>query len=139
MKIRVLFLTVLLSLALCLPAMAEKKDFGKFKVLVPAGWTDTVDEETVILAAPDNSAVITISVAEHEGMSATDIAKEMSKALKGSTPERDADGDYTFTYKNENGAEGVGVVSVDGKNFVFITLTGEHADVDKILESVEDK
>jgi len=31
MKIRVLFLTVLLSLALCLPAMAEKKDFGKFK------------------------------------------------------------------------------------------------------------
>ena len=91
------------------------------------------------MAAPDNSAVITISVAEHEGMSATDIAKEMSKALKGSTPERDADGDYTFTYKNENGAEGVGVVSVDGKNFVFITLTGEHADVDKILESVEDK
>ena len=139
MKMRLFFFTLLLSLALCLPAMAQTKDFGKFKMLVPAGWTDAVDGSTVSLKAPDKSAAITITIGDREGASAAVIAKAFSKEFNGSAPEEDEDGDCTFTFKNASGVDAHAAVSIEGKNFILITLTGEHPDADKILESIEEK
>ena len=140
MKMRVVFFTCLLSLALCLPALAEMKDFGKFKIEVPAGWTTAVDGDTVGITAPDKSASISVTVAASDGATPEAIAKELSAAFKGSAPTKDDDA-YVFTFKNENGVDSVGVVGGlgDGKQVAVVTITGEHADVEKILNSLEEK
>ena len=140
MKMRVVFFTCLLSLALCLPALAEMKEFAKFKIDVPAGWTTEVDGDTVGIIAPDKSAAISVTVAASEGATPEAIAKDLSEAFKGSAPEK-SDDVYVFTFKNESGVDSVGVVAGlgDGKQVAVVTITGEHADVEKIVGSLEKK
>jgi len=138
MKMRLLFFTLLLSLVLCMPAMAEVKDFDKFTALVPAGWTTDKDDDTVVFMGPDNSAVITVTVVQNDGTALEELAKQAAADLKGTAPEKDDDG-YMFTFKNDNGVDGFAVVTGDDKHVALITVTGEHADVEKILGSIEDK
>ena len=137
MKIKVLLFAFFMSFALSLPALAEVKDFGKFKVDVPAGWTAKDDDGTVIIAAADNSAVITITAGDNDGTSIEELAKQVSAELKGSAPKLEDD-TYIFTFKNENGVDSHGFVSGDAKQFALVTITGEHSDTEKILNSLEE-
>ena len=142
MKIKIMFFAFLLSLALCLPAMAEVKDFGVFTVDVPAGWNATQDKESgvVIIAAADKSAVLTIFVSPTEGVSVADIAQMFATELKGSTPQRQAGADevYVFTYKSGE-VESTAVISAADKDYLLLTMTGSNPEMGKILASIQEK
>lgn len=118
-------------------AFAEVKTFPKFKVDVPAGWTDSQDGDTVILAAGDKSASVSITVASTQGMSLKDLAAAMSQQLKGSPPQSLGDG-YHFTFK-AGAVESDAILSGDATTYVLFVATGEHPQIEHIMNSLEDR
>lgn len=111
--------------------------FARFTVDVPSGWTVKEDENVVSFLAPDDVAAITVTTDETGGMTALELARLMSRELNGSEPQEDA-GDYTFTFTNQNGVTSEAVLSIEGKEYVLITVTGEHPQIPAILDSISD-
>ncbi len=121
----------------------RKRDVGSFTVLVPEDWSVFSEENnSIVLGSDDRAAAVTITVADREGKSIGKLARELSKMQSGTKPERDEDGMYMFTC-SPNDVETLVFVSDldDGKNFVVLSISGdfEHAGIEEILDSVEDK
>ncbi|MHC1725979.1 MAG: hypothetical protein AB9866_08245 [Syntrophobacteraceae bacterium] len=131
-------LALLLVLCTALSVSAAEMEFARFKVTVPDGWTTTQDGETVALFAPGNVAAISIVVANAENKNAATLAKEMSRELKGTKPQA-AEGGYTFTFKSKNGVQSRSVISEENNEFMMLTITGSHPQVDKVIQSLRDK
>jgi hypothetical protein len=141
-KFFALFLAVsMMVMCLAGAASAKVRKFGfiRCSVDVPNGWTVEEDREnyTVGLTAPDASAAVSLSGFEDAGMSLEEAAEQMSEEMNGTKPERKSGNSFAFTYENENGIAGRASVSGDEKFMVVITVTGEHGDVDKIIDSLE--
>ena len=140
MKLKLLCLAFVLSLALCVPAMAEVQDFEEFTIDVPAGWSTDIDEDIgIIVAADDQSAVISISAAENDGTSIEEIAKGTAKEMGGTAPQKVQEGAYTFTYKTEDGVDGKAIVQGTDELCVMITVTGDNPAVAGIMSSIKSK
>ena len=148
MKIRILFFAVLLSLALCLPAMAVVKDFGKFKADVPAGWKGIkVDDIVYIATTPAESEKIIFYVIDNDGRNIAEYVKELVEGYKESgevdsvSEPQLKDGVYVFTYKYSEYEEHDNIIRIfsNDKHIFKIELIGRHADMEKILNSVKSK
>jgi hypothetical protein len=137
-KKAIVLLSMILVLAFSSTVFAAKMTFTKFSVEVPNGWSASEDGSVVALIAPKNVAALSIAVDNAEGASAKDLAGAMSAQLKGTKPKKDGDG-YEFTFKNQNGVSSKSILYVSGKEFIMFTITGEHPDIVKILESVKDR
>ena len=75
-------------------------------------------------------------VAPEELMNA---AKAMATQLKGSAPVAVDAGGYAFTFKNQNGVESKSTLFVNNNQYVMITVTGSHPDIQGILKTIKDK
>lgn len=142
MKFKLMFFALLLSFALCAPAMAEMKTFGSFKVDVPNGWTSqqlpAESGKGVVLGAPDKSASISIAIAPTGGMTIKDIANAQAQALGGKAEEMG--GVYHITGKMESVDVSVFISDADKGNMVVISIAGNinHPEVEGILDSIEE-
>ncbi|MBQ3446379.1 MAG: hypothetical protein IJG37_01890, partial [Synergistaceae bacterium] len=96
-------------LALVLSAGAFAQDFGKFTVDIAPGWTATEQNGTAVITKNDNSAQLTISIADAGGATKQQLAEafveEFKKSFKEvSAPVADSDGDYSWDMVTSNGA-----------------------------------
>lgn len=135
-------LSVLCCLALCLlmsgVAMAAVQTFEKFSVEVPAGWTSSQQEETVLLTADDKSAAIAIVVDSTNGATLDDVVTGYVKEFGASEPAYE-EGAYTFTFKNAQGVDSTAVMVGDNNTYALFIITGENPQVDEIMMSLEAK
>jgi hypothetical protein len=121
-------------------AEAKVRKFDNFSIDVPEGWKVNEDKEnlTVSFIAPDESAAMTISIFENEGESLEYYAKAFEKELGGNSLKKAGPG-YIFLFENENGVACRGLVSAanDEQLIMLMTAIGEHADFDKMVDSLQ--
>ena len=141
MKMKTMFFAFLLSLALCLPTLAEVKDFGNFTGNVPAGWTTFKNNDTGVVGiiAPDKSAAVSIYLDKNPAENIEELAKQFFAALKGSDLKKVQDNTFRFTFKNESGVESKCAISGDSELFCMVTVTGNHPEVENIVNSLQPK
>jgi len=110
--------------------------FEHFSIEVPVGWKVDDDKKnyTVTFLAPDESAALTVSVMESEGMPLKTWAETLMKELKGKNLARSGRS-YTFQFVNE-GVSCRAAVAGD-KMIVFVTIIGEHKDIEKMIDSMD--
>ncbi len=143
---RLLTVTALIAL-FASAAFAATQDFGAFTVDVLDGWTATQEGPTAVIVKNDNTASLSITLADTEGVSRADLANAFVEEFKKSfanvsKPEADADGDYTFTMVNGNGVESKALLTGDDAQYCLFVMTGVEAAGDEIstmLGSVKDK
>ncbi len=136
-------LSLALVFAFSFAAFAGVQDFGAYTVDVPEGWTAEQDGSTVNILKNDNSALLSITYDDAEGMSAADLAKAFSEQFGGSAPAKDGE-NYTFEFKNANGVASTGIVAVDsgsGKFVLFVITGAENApeEISGMIGSLQDK
>ncbi len=127
-------LAVALVLAFALTASAEIKQFARFSVDVPEGWTTAQEGDTVNITAKDNSASLSVTLSSTRGVSIKDIAAGLSRQHKGSEPE-ESNGSFTFALND--GRSNATVVG-DDKDFLSLIITGEHAQLGDIIDSIKE-
>lgn len=136
-KFHASLLVLALLLSMSTLAVAAVKDFPKFSIDVPAGWTSSQDGPTVILIADDKTASISITVGDTEGETIETLAKAFTQELKGSAP-TPKDGGYTFTFKS-GAVESNAFITGEGKEYALFVVTGTHASIPAIMESLKEK
>jgi hypothetical protein len=121
----------------------RRRDVGSFTVEVPRGWSVVEEEEdSIMLGADDDSAVVAVMVADSEGLSLRQVSRQIAEELDGTQPSSDDDGEtYSFTF-SENEVEFTAMLGdmEDGRHVML--LLGGDADnqgIVQILESLEDK
>ena len=136
-KSTIIPLAAVLLLALCGFAAAEIKYFTHIQADVPPGWTAMERDSSVILAADDKSAVITITVQSAQGGNAGEIAGIISRSVNGTAPVEDVDSNgYFFDFTAKEGGPGKGYVKVDGRRAIVVAIMGENPQVRGIIESL---
>ncbi len=126
-----------LVLGLCAPALAEIKYFTHIQADVPPGWSAFEQDQSVVIAADDKSAVITITVQSAQGDNAGEIAGIISRNVNGTAPMEDVDSNgYFFDFTAKEGGPGKGYVKVDGRRAIVVAIMGENPQVRGIIESL---
>ena len=126
-----------LLLALCGLALAEIKYFTHIQADVPPGWTAFERDQSVILAADDKSAVITITVQSAQGDDAEKIAGIISKSVNGTMPVEDVDNNgYFFNFTAKQAGPGRGFVKVDQGRAIVVGIMGDNPQVMGIINSL---
>ena len=144
---RLAVIVTLIALLAASTAFAEVKDFGKFTLDVPTGWTSAQEGPTATVTKDDKTAALTITIMPSEGASAKDLATAFTEEFKKSfktvgTPEADADGDYSWDMKNENGVNTKAMLHVEGGDCMLVTMTGLETageEIGNILGTLKDK
>jgi hypothetical protein len=72
------------------------------------------------------------------GVSLEETAQAFSRELEGSEPQIEA-GVYRFTFKNDRGEDSIMLISGEGKSFTAVGITGDHQEVEKIVDSLKAK
>ena len=127
-----LLIAAVLALVFAAASFGAVQDFGRFTLDVPAGWTAEKDAETVGLVKDDNTASLSISVADLDGMTLKDAAEAFVKELNGTNLAQDADGDYTFEMTNANGVKSNVLLTGDDKEYCLFVMTGAETAGDEI-------
>ncbi|MBQ6001309.1 MAG: hypothetical protein IJL18_00475, partial [Synergistaceae bacterium] len=126
---------------------ANVRDFGKFTINVADGWTAVDNQGTAVITKNDNSAQLTISVADAGGATKAQLAEAFVAEFKKTfaevgTPVADEDGDYSWEMKTTNGAVSEAYLSADGSDFMLFVVTNRQAapdDISAMLGSIKDK
>lgn len=119
------------------PTLAEIKYFTHIQADVPAGWSTSEKDETVVIAADDKSAVITITVQDDQGDNAEQIAGIISKSVNGTMPVEDVDNNgYFFNFTAKQAGPGRGFVKVDQGRAIVVGIMGDNPEVMGILNSL---
>lgn len=122
-RLAVLSVMAVLFTAAC--AFGAVQDFGKFTLDIPAGWTASQDGSTVVVVKADNSAAMSITLDSAEGASLEELAAAFAKELNASDPKPTGDGDYTFSFKDQNGVDSNCLLSGGAGMYVLIVMTGD--------------
>lgn len=139
-KLLGLLLAAVALAALVAPAEAEVRLFKHFKADVPPGWQVIDEGEHVVFAAPNESAVVTVTIQDAQNVSAQSIAEMMSKGLKGTTPVWDAaSGGYIFDFVNKENMPGKALVKVQGATALILAIMGDNPQVAGLVNSMGDK
>ncbi len=130
-------LSVVLLLCLAGRAGAEIKYFTHIQADVPAGWNTMERDNSVIIAADDKSAVITITVQSAQGDDAGKIAGIISRSVNGTAPVEDVDSNgYFFNFTAKQGGPGKGYVKVDQGRAIVVAVMGDNPQVAGIINSL---
>ena len=103
---------------------------------VAPGWSYEGIDDSVILFSENMSCAIYITVIDAEGMSAKDAAAAMSQGINGSEPQEVEEGTYFYTFMNEHGVESRVFAGVERGKLKVVSITGDHPDVDDIINSI---
>ncbi len=126
-------LRALVALLLFLPVAGMARDFNGFRADVPPGWEVIGEKDAVVgFVSPGREAVVTATVASARDVDPASFAAEMARGLGGSEPVEE-DGVYRFTFGNE----GMAVVHAAGADLRVISLTGGHAAMEELIDSIE--
>lgn len=110
-------------------ALAFAENFGAFSVDVPDGWNASQNGPTAILAKPDNSGSVSITVAETQGYALKDLAEafraEFAKSFASVGAAEESDGDYEWEMETKNGVESHALISGADGQYMLIVVTGE--------------
>lgn len=144
---RSLALAAVLVVVLSAAAFAGVQEFAKFTINVADGWTAVDNQGTAVITKNDNSAQLTISVADAGGATKAQLAEAFVAEFKKTfaevgTPVADADGDYSWEMKTANGAVSEAYLSADGSDFMLFVVTNRQAapdDISAMLGSIKDK
>ena len=144
---RSLALTAVLVVVLSAAAFAGVQEFAKFTIDVADGWTAVDNQGTAVITKNDNSAQLTISVADSGGATKAQLAEAFVAEFKKTfaevgTPVADEDGDYSWEMKTTNGAVSEAYLSADGSDFMLFVVTNRQAaadDISAMLGSIKDK
>ena len=118
-------------------ASAEVKYFTHIQADVPAGWSTSEKDETVVIAADDKSAVLTITVQSAQGDDAEKIAGIISKNVNGTMPVEDVDNNgYLFNFTAKQAGPGKGFVKVDQGRAIVVGIVGDNPQVMGIINSL---
>ena len=130
-----------IALLLLLSSSAFAQEFNKFSMDIAKGWT-FIDEGSVVIMAPDKEAAVSIACNTLEGVTAEAAAAAFSKKLNGSTPRKEKDGMYSFTFTS-NGVESKSFCSLKDNRFTLITVTdptGRHGKtIQEMLATLKEK
>ncbi|MBR0168117.1 MAG: hypothetical protein IJQ08_05565 [Synergistaceae bacterium] len=119
---RLFALSALLLLLLSSTAFGARRDFGKFSVDVPKGWSADSDGSRVTLMK--GRMIMEIELASRGKKSLDTIAKEVARQY-GSRDCEDIEDYYVFTY-TEDGVESFGRVSAPKKGMYLLVLMTPH-------------
>ena len=144
---RSLALAAVLVVVLSAAAFAGVQEFAKFTINVADGWTAVDNQGTAVITKNDNSAQLTISVADAGGATKAQLAEAFVAEFKKTfaevgTPVADEDGDYSWEMKTTNGAVSEAYLSADGSDFMLFVVTNRQAapdDISAMLGSIKDK
>ena len=119
---------------------AKVMEFEHISIDVPDGWRVEEDKEsyTVAFYAPGDSAALTISSFENEGVPLKDVAQMYVDNMNG----RDlveTGGAYMFEFTSKGGSVCTSAVMGDDQLIVFLTLVGQHEYFEKMIASMERK
>ncbi|MDR2529457.1 MAG: trypsin-like peptidase domain-containing protein [Synergistaceae bacterium] len=118
-----------------------RRRFGNLSVVIPRGWSVIdEDEELFLVGADDGASAVGIVIGDMEGQTLRQLAGALSKELGGTTPERDDDGVYIFSFSDDGTDTLVCVAEGDDKSLytaIFISGDGEHPGVEEFLSSLE--
>ncbi len=111
-------------------AFAAVQDFGDYTFDIPAGWTASKQSpaenvEVVSFVKDDKTASGSVTFSEKGGASLDALAAEWSKQLGGSAPEKDADGDYSFTFTKGSVKSNALVKDLAETVYMVIVMTTE--------------
>ena len=130
-------LAAVLVLCLFSGALAEIRYFSHIQADVPPGWSAMERDSSVILAADDKSAVLTITVQSSQGDNAEEIAGIISRNVNGTAPVPDETAaGYFFDFVAKEGGPGKGFVKVDGHWAIVVAIMGENPQVAGIIDSL---
>ena len=144
---RSLALAAVLVVVLSAAAFAGVQEFAKFTIDVADGWTAVDNQGTAVITKNDNTAQLTISVADAGGATKAQLAEAFVAEFKKTfaevgTPVADEDGDYSWEMKTTNGAVSEAYLSADGSDFMLFVVTNRQAaadDISAMLGSIKDK
>ena len=124
-------------------AFAGVQSFGEFSVDVADGWTATQNGPTAVIVKDDKTASLSITVASTQGYSLDDLAAAFAEEFKKTfasvgTPEKDADGDYTFSAVTPNGVETRFLLAEDDGEYLMFAITGEDDDISTMISSIQE-
>ena len=111
-------------------AFAAVQDFGDYTFDIPDGWTASMQTpaenvEVVSFVKDDKTASGSVTFSATGGASLEALAAEWSKQLGGSTPEKDADGDYSFTFTQGSVESNALVKGLTDTIYMVIVMTTE--------------
>lgn len=138
MKKKAASLLFFLVLACSVSASAAMRDFKKFRLNVPVGWTATENNDVLFLMSPGNTASVSIATDSAAGMNARELAEVMAETLKGSQPIAEKGG-YSFLFDSGAGVETKAFLFIRNEQFVMITITGTDPQLNTVLGSISQK
>ncbi|MBQ3456352.1 MAG: hypothetical protein IJG36_07940 [Synergistaceae bacterium] len=119
---RLLALSLILALLFSSSAFGAVKDFGKFTVNVPKGWS--IDHEGSRVTLTKGRMIMEIILESTGGKSLDDIAQEIAEQY-GSDDMEGIEDYNVFTY-TEDGVECFGRVSIPKKGMYLLVLMCPH-------------
>lgn len=141
---RKIILSIALIMVSIIPAIGEVQHYGPLTANVPSGWTVEQQGSVTVIKSLSNNASIAVAVNSLGDAALTDIAEHLYIQMSGKNLEQDEDGDYTFTFTNTSGAEGLAILtdSHEGR-YILMSVTGYGNDealndeIDKIIDSLD--
>lgn len=118
---------------------AELKSFGPFSVETPEGWETDYEEGCLTMLHDRPRSLVKVCSLPLGGQPFGEAVLEMAEVFD-SVPKRDADGDYSFVFRNEDlGLTVHAVVTEEDGSIKLVGVAGEHPDLEIILGSLEEK
>ena len=114
-------------------AFGAVKDFGKFTLDIPEGWTAELADDTeegyytVNIEKSGKTSSMSFTYAPTNEYSLEDLLEDWTNMeVNASKPERTSDGYYTYTYKNDDGKKTVSYVrSEANRMYVAVDMIGD--------------
>ncbi|MBQ4468561.1 MAG: hypothetical protein IJR35_08285 [Synergistaceae bacterium] len=134
---------LLISLVIIFSLIAPVQVHAEFKVTTPSGWFRQDSGSTMVIKSLDSNASVAVAFNPLGGADFTDIVERLYIQMKGTGLAQDSDGDYSFSFTHNSGAEGVAMISESDGHYVVLTLSGFQDDekiqndMNIILDSVE--
>ena len=140
---RRIFLAVAAIIVSVVPAMGEIQRYGSLTADVPSGWTVEQQGTVTVIKSLTSNASVAVAVNSLGEASLTDIAEHLYIQMGGENLEQDSDGDYTFTYKNTSGADGMAILTDSGEGrYILMSVSGYEnkelqGEIDAIIDSLD--
>ena len=126
-----------LVLVVAVAAFAARQDFQRFSVDVPDGWSARdMGNGTVAILADDRSASVSVTVNSLGTSTLEETAQAIAKALGGTDPTVDEDGDCRFTFWN-GGVETQAYLTGGEDEYMMLAVTGQSDALVGILGTIE--
>lgn len=139
---KVFFCAVIVAVMI-VPSFARVRQIGNLVADIPSGWTAEQKGSVTVISHESGKASVSVAVNSLGEASLTDIAERLYTQMSGEDLEQDEDGDYTFTFTDINGLEGLVILtdSEDGR-YILMSVSGYgdggfDDEIDKIIDSLD--